>query len=123
MDDKKPAKKANSASKLEFSGRLNSINASGAGSHFQFELVGKSGSKSYLLDSANPSAFATLAAFVTSAYMAGKKIHVQGTANGEGLPFASSIRIGAKPKAPKVKKAKPVKRVKGPVIEAQPAAA
>lgn len=123
MDDKKPAKKANSANKLEFSGRLDSINVSGAGSHFQFEVAGKSGSKSYLLDSANPSAFATLAAFVTSAYMAGKKIHVQGAANGEGLPFASSIRIGAKPKAPKVKKAKPVKRVKGPVIEAQPAAA
>ena len=123
MDDKKPAKKVNSANKLEFSGRLDSINVSGAGSHFQFELVGKSGSKSYLLDSTNPSAFSTLAAFVTSAYMAGKKIHVQGTANGEGLPFASSIRIGAKPKAPKVKKAKPVKRVKGPVIEAQPAAA
>jgi len=120
MDDKKPAKKANTANKLEFSGRLDSINVSGAGSHFQFELVGKSGSRSYLLDSANPSAFATLAAFVISAYMAGKKIHVQGTANGEALPFASSIRIGAKPRAPKVK---PVKRVKGPVIEAQPAAA
>jgi hypothetical protein len=123
MDDKKPAKKANSTNKLEFSGRLDSINVSAAGGQFQFDLVGKSGSKSYLLDSANPSAFATLAAFVTSAYMAGKKIHVQGTANGEGLPFASSIRIGAKPKVPKVKKAKPVKRVKGPVIEAQPAAA
>ena len=123
MEDKKPAKKANSANKPEFSGRLDSINVSGAGSHFQFEVAGKNGSKSYLLDSANPSAFATLAAFVTSAYMAGKKIHVQGTANGEGLPFASSIRIGAKPKVPKVKKAKPVKRVKGPVIEAQPAAA
>ncbi len=120
MDDKKPAKKANSANKPEFSGRLDSINVSGAGSHFQFEVVGKNGSKSYLLDSANPSGFATLAAFVTSAYMAGKKIHVQGTANGEGLPFASSIRIGAKPKVPK---AKPVKRIKGPVIEAQPAAA
>ena len=120
MDDKKPAKKANSASKPEFSGRLNSINASDAGSHFQFEVAGKNGSKSYVLDTANPSAFATLAAFVTSAYMAGKKIHVQGTANGEGLPIASSIRIGAKPKVPK---AKPVKRVKGPVVEAQPAAA
>lgn len=120
MDDKKPAKKVNSVNKLEFSGRLDSINVSGAGSHFQFDLVSKSGSKSYLLDAANPSGFATLAAFVTSAYMAGKKIHVQGTANGEGLPFASSIRIGAKPKVPK---AKPVKRVKGPVIEAQPAAA
>ena len=120
MDDKKPAKKANSANKLEFSGRLDSINVSGNGSHFQFEVAGKNGSKSYLLDSANPSAFATLAAFVTSAYMAGKKIHVQGTANGESLPFASSIRIGAKPKVPKTK---PVKRVKGPVIEAQPAAA
>jgi hypothetical protein len=123
MDDKKPVKKVNSTNKLEFSGRLDSINVSGAGSQFQFDLVGKSGSKSYLLDPANSSGFATLAAFVTSAYMAGKKIHVQGTANGEGLPFASSIRIGAKPKAPKVKKAKPVKRVKGPLIEAQPAAA
>jgi len=120
MDDKKPAKKANSASKPEFSGRLDGINVSGGGSHFQFEVAGKNGSKSYLLDPANPSGFATLAAFVTSAYMAGKKIHVQGTTNGEGLPFASSIRIGAKPKVPK---AKPVKRVKGPVIEAQPAAA
>ena len=120
MDDKKPAKKANSANKPEFSGRLDSINVSGAGSHFQFEVVGKNGSRSYLLDSTNPSGFATLAAFVTSAYMAGKKIHVQRTANGEGLPFASNIRIGAKPKIPK---AKPVKRVKGPVIEAQPAAA
>jgi hypothetical protein len=123
MDDKKPEKKANSVNKLEFSGRLDSINVSGAGSHFQFEVAGKNGSKSYLLDSTNSSGFATLAAFITSAYMAGKKIHVQGTANGEGLPYASSIRIGAKPKAPKVKKAKPVKRVKGPVIEAQPAAA
>jgi hypothetical protein len=120
MDDKKPAKKANSAVKPEFSGRLHSINVSSAGSHFQFEVVGKNGSRSYLLDSTNPSGFATLAAFVTSAYMAGKKIHVQGTANGEGLPFASNIRIGAKQKIPK---AKPVKRIKGPVIEAQPAAA
>ena len=122
MEDKKPEKKANSANKLEFSGRLDSINISGGGSHFQFNLVNKSGSSSYLLDSVNQSSFATLAAFVTSAYMAGKKIHVQGTANGEGLPFASSIRIGAKPKIPKKKKAKPAKRVKGPLIEAQPAA-
>lgn len=122
MDDKKPAKKPSSANKLEFSGRLESINISSAGSHFQFDLVNKNGSSSYLLDSVNQSVFATLAAFVTSAYMAGKKIHVQGTANGEGLPFASNVRIGAKPKAPKVKKAKPAKRVKGPLIEAQPAA-
>jgi hypothetical protein len=122
MDDKKPAKKPSSANKLEFSGRLESINISSAGSCFQFDLVNKNGSSSYLLDSVNQSSFATLAAFVTSAYMAGKKIHVQGTANGEGLPFASNVRIGAKPKAPKVKKAKPAKRVKGPLIEAQPAA-
>lgn len=121
MDDKKPAKKPSSANKLEFSGRLESINISSAGSHFQFDLVNKNGSSSYLLDSVNQSVFATLAAFVTSAYMAGKKIHVQGTANGEGLPFASNVRIGAKPKAPKVKKAKPAKGVKGPLIEAQPA--
>ena len=122
MEDKKPAKKANSANKLEFSGRLDSINISGGGSRFQFELVNKTGSSSYLLDTGNQSGFAALAAFVTSAYMAGKKIHVKGTANGEGLPFASEIRIGAKPKVPKVKKAKPAIRVKGPLIEAQPAA-
>ena len=122
MEDKKPAKKANSANKLEFSGRLDSINISGGGSRFQFELANKSGSSSYLLDTANQSGFATLAAFVTSAYMAGKKIHVKGIPNGDGLPFASEIRIGAKPKAPKVKKAEPAKRVKGPLIEAQPSA-
>jgi len=122
MDDKKPAKKKSSTNQLEFTGRLESINISSAGNHFQFELVNKNGSSSYLLDSVNQSSFATLAAFVTSAYMAGKKIHVQGTANGEGLPFASNVRIGAKPKVPKVKKAKPAKRIKGPLIEAQPAA-
>lgn len=122
MEDKKPAKKANSANKLEFTGRLESINISGGGSHFQFDLANKNGSSSYLLDPVNQSGFATLAAFITSAYMAGKKVHVQCTANGEGLPFASNVRIGAKPKVPKVKKEKPAKRVKGPLIEAQPAA-
>ena len=122
MEDKKPAKKANSANNLEFSGRLDSINIGAGGSHFQFELVNKSGRSSYLLDSVNQSSFATMAALITSAYMAGKKIHVKGAPNGDGLPFASDIRIGAKPKAPKVKKAKPVKRVKGPLIETQPSA-
>ena len=122
MEDKKPAKKPNSANQLEFSGRLESINIGSAGNHFQFELANKTGCNSYLLDAANQSNFATLAAFVTAAYMARKKIHVQGTANGEGLPFASNVRIGAKPKVPKVKKAKPAKRIKGPLIEAQPAA-
>ena len=107
---------------MEFSGRLESISINGGGSHFQFAVANKTGSSSYLLDSTNQTSFATLAAFVTSAYMAGKKIHVQGTANGEGLPFASNVRIGAKPKVPKVKKPKPAKRVKGPLIEAQPAA-
>lgn len=119
MEDKKPAKKANSANKLEFSGRVDSINF---GSQFQFDLANKSGSSSYLLDSANQTSFVTMAALITGAYMAGKKIHVKGTANGEGLPFASDVRIGAKPKVPKVKKTKPVKRVKGPLIEQQPAA-
>ncbi len=122
MDDKKPEKKKSSTNQLEFTGRLESISISSAGNHFQFELVNKTGSSSYLLDTANQAGFATLAAFVTSAYMAGKKIHVQGTANGEGLPFASNVRIGAKPKTPNVKKVKPAKRVKGPLIEAQPAA-
>lgn len=122
MEDKKPAKRANSANQLDFSGRVDSINISGSGGRFQFDLVSKSGSSSYLLDSVNQSGFATLAAFVTSAYMAGKKIHVKGVAKGDGLPFASDVRIGAKPKVPKEKKAKPAKRVKGPLIEAQPAA-
>ena len=40
---------------------------------------------------------------------------MQGAANGEELPFARSIRIGAKPKVSTVKKAKPVERIKGPV--------
>ena len=119
MEDKKPIKKAFSASNLDFTGRVNSISF---GSQFHFDLANKSGGSSYLLDSANQSSFTTLAAFITSAYMAGKKIHVKGAANGEGLPFASDVRIGAKPKAPKVKKTKPVKRVKGPLIEEQPAA-
>jgi hypothetical protein len=122
MDDKKPVKKPKPANQLEFTGRLESISFNGGGSHFQFTVANKTGSSSYLLDSTNQTSFATLAAFVTSAYMAGKKIHVQGTANGEGLPFASNVRIGTKPKVPKVKKAKPAKRVKGPLIEAQPAA-
>jgi len=122
MEDKKPEKKANSANKPEFSGRLDSINIGGGGSHFQFELANKSGRACYLLDPANQSSFAAMAAFISSAYMAGKKIHVQGTANGDGLPFASNVRIGAKPKVPKVKKTKPANRVKGPLIEAQPAA-
>jgi hypothetical protein len=122
MDDKKPAKKPKPANQLEFTGRLESISINGGGSHFQFAIANKTGSSSYLLDSTNQTSFTTLAAFVTSAYMAGKKIHVKATPNGDGLPFASEIRIGTKPKAPKVKKAKPAKRVKGPLIEAQPAA-
>ena len=60
MDDKKPAKKANSAEQAGILGTPDSINVSGGGSHFQFEVAGKNGSKSYLLDSANPSGFATL---------------------------------------------------------------
>ena len=119
MEDKKPIKKAFSASNLDFTGRVNSISF---GSQFQFDLANKSGGSSYLLDSTNQTSFTALAAFITSAYMAGKKIHVKGAVNGEGLPFASDVRIGAKPKAPKVKKTKPVKRVKGPLIEEQPAA-
>jgi len=130
MENKKSAKKPRSTNQLEISGRLKGININGSASHFQFALVNKSGSSSYLLDPANQSGFATLAAFVTSAYMAGKKIHVKATRNGDGLPIASEIRIGAKPKAPKVKKPKApeVKKakvaipVKEPLIEPPPAA-
>jgi hypothetical protein len=121
MEAKKPAKKKDSANPLEFSGRLESISVN-SGSKFQFDLANKTGGNSYLLDSANQAHFATLAALVTSAYMAGKKIHVRATSNAEGLPFASEIRIGAKPKAPKVKKAKPAVRVKGPLVDVPPAA-
>lgn len=120
MDIKKPAKKKDSTNPLEFSGRLESINVNG--SHFQFDIANKTGSNSYLLDSANQSHFTALSGLVTSAYMAGKKIHVKAAPNGDGLPFASEIRIGAKPKAPKPKKAKPAVRVKGPLVEAPPAA-
>jgi hypothetical protein len=122
MDDKKPAKKPKPANQMEFSGRLESVSINGGGSHFQFELANKDGSSAYLLDPANQSSFTILASLVTAAYMAGKKIHVKAAPNSEGLPFVSEIRIGAKPKAPKVKKAKPAKRVKGPLIEVQPAA-
>ena len=122
MDDKTPAKKPKSTNQTEFSGRLESISINGGGSHFQFTVANKTGGSSYLLDSSNQPSFGTLASLVTAAYMAGKKIHVKAAPNGEGLPFASEIRIGSKPKAPKVKKTKPAKRVKGPPIEAQPAA-
>jgi hypothetical protein len=122
MEAKKPAKKKDSTNPLEFSGRLESIYVNSGGSRFQFDIANKAGGKSYLLDPAGQAHFATLAALVTSAYMAGKKIHVKATPNGDGLPFASEIRLGAKPKAPKVKKAKPAVRVKGPLVEPLPAA-
>lgn len=120
MELKKSAKKKDAGNGLEFTGRLEGISVNG--SRFQFDIASKAGANSYLLDSANQSQFATLAALVTSAYMAGKKLHVKATANGDGLPFASEIRVGAKPKEPKAKKPKPAVRVKGPLVEVPPAA-
>ena len=57
-----------------------------------------------------------MAALITSAYMAGKKVHVSGEANGDGLPFAVDIRVGAKAKTPKDRKMRLPVRIKGPVV-------
>ncbi len=122
MDDKKSAKKSMPENKMEISGRLESLSFKGSGNHFQFTVANKNGGSSYLLDSTHQPNFATLASLVTAAYMAGKKIHVKATQNGDGPPYASEISMGAKAKEPKVKKQKPAKRVKGPVIAPQPAA-
>lgn len=122
MEDIKPAKKKGSANQLEFSGRLESISISNGGAHFQFEVANKTSHQACLLDTASQPGFAALATLVTAAYMAGKKVHVKSKPNGDGLLIASEIRVGSKPRLPKVKKVKPVVRVKGPLPEVLPAA-
>ncbi|MGB9141807.1 MAG: hypothetical protein WCB71_06370 [Aestuariivirga sp.] len=122
MEDVNPAKKKGSASQPEFSGRLESISISNGGTHFQFDVANKTSDQTYLLDTANQPGFAALAALLSAAYMAGKKVHVKSKPNGDGLPLASEIRVGSKPRLPKVKKVKPVVRVKGPLPEVLPAA-
>jgi hypothetical protein len=115
MDDKQPAKKQAAEAKTEFSGHISSISTVGSGALLRFDVVGKKGqSRSFQLDAGN----AAVVTLVTAAYVAGKKVTVMDAA-------ASEIRLGAKPKMPKVPKLKvekPPKRVKGPVIEKPPMA-
>jgi hypothetical protein len=115
MDDMKPAKKKETLVRPEFTGHINSISCTKAGAEFRFDVVSKKGaSRSYRLEAGN----GAIAALVTAAYMAGKKVTVMDAA-------ATEIRVGAKPKvtkAPKIKVEKPAKRIKGPVLEKQPAA-
>jgi hypothetical protein len=115
MNDRKPAKKKETLAKPEFTGHINSITCAKAGAEFRFDVVGKKdASRSYVLEAGN----GAMAALVTAAYMAAKKVTVMDLG-------ATEIRVGAKPKVPKVPKVKaekPAKRIKGPVIEKQTAA-
>jgi hypothetical protein len=113
MSDKKTDKKKEAVASPEFTGHVNSIACAKAGAEFRFDVVGKKDvSCSYVLEAGN----GAIAALVTAAYMAGKKVTVMDLG-------ASEVRVGAKPKvakvpkAPKVKAEKPAKRIKGPVLE------
>ena len=114
MSNKKPDKKNTALAGPEFSGYINSVTCAKSGAEFRFDVVGKKRvNRAYVLDVGN----GAMAALVTAAYMAGKKVTVMDAA-------ASEICVGAKPKVakpPKVKAEKPAKRIKGPVLEQQPA--
>ena len=115
MSNKKPDKKTEAVAGPEFTGHINSITCAKSGAEFRFDVVSKKdASRSYVLEAGN----GAMAALVTAAYMAAKKVTVMDAA-------ATEIRVGAKPKVPKVPKVKaekPAKRIKGPVIEKQTAA-
>jgi hypothetical protein len=115
LDDKKPAKKKKAAFKPEFTGYITSIACAKAGSELRFAVAGKkNASRNYQLAGAAP-AIVTL---ITAAYVSGKKVTVMDA-------LASEIHVGAKPKAvkiPKIKAEKKPKRIKGPALEAVPAA-
>lgn len=118
MSDKKTEKKKEAVTSPEFTGHINSITSAKSGAEFRFDVVGKKDvARSFVLEGSN----GAIAALVTAAYMAGKKVTVMDAG-------ASEVRVGAKPKvakapkAPKVKAEKPAKRIKGPVIEKQPEA-
>jgi ribosomal protein L6P/L9E len=97
MDEKKAKKTPDVTADQEFAGRIESVTA---GAQFRFEVAGKkSGRRSY---SVAPGATA-MAALVTAAHLAGKKVFVTGADNGEAGYVAGEIRIGAKPKPAKVK--------------------
>jgi hypothetical protein len=115
MNDKKPAKKRQAVEKPEFTGHISGLSSAKAGAEFHFDVVSKKhGSRSYQVDGGK----AAVVALVTAAYVGGKKITVLDAA-------ASEIRLGAKPKVPKLQKVKaekPPKRINGPVVETPPAA-
>ena len=115
MNDKKTDKKKEAVAGPEFTGHINSITSAKSGAEFRFDVVGKKdASRSFVLENGN----GAIAALVTAAYMAGKKVTVMDAG-------ASEVRVGAKPKVakvPKVKAEKPPKRIKGPVLEKQAAA-
>ncbi len=120
MEDKESARKLSTTKKQEFSGRLESINISNSGSHFQFDVVSKKdGRQTYMLNSNNPTDYLVMASFITSTCASGKKVTVSSVQNGSGLPYANEIHIGKKTKAVRKNAEKPVNRVKGPIIEAQ----
>jgi hypothetical protein len=120
MEYKESPKKLDASKKQEFFGRLENINISSSGSHFQFDVVSKKdGRRTYMLNSNSPTDYLVMASFISSTCASGKKVTVSGAQNGTGLPYANEIHIGKKTKAVRKNAEKPVNRVKGPVIEAQ----
>ena len=120
MEYKESPKKLDASKKQEFFGRLENINISSSGSHFQFDVVSKKdGRRTYMLNSNSPTDYLVMVSFISSTCASGKKVTVSGAQNGAGLPYANELHIGKKAKAVRKTAEKPVNRVKGPVIEAQ----
>jgi hypothetical protein len=101
----------------EFTGRVESIEASGTGGcRFVVESK-KQGNRTYRVDGAA----SAMIAMAVAAHAAGCKVHVTGAAaNGEAA-MAEAIRIGAKPKEPAKPRAKKPKATP-PAEAASPAA-
>jgi hypothetical protein len=105
MTEKTSKAKGRASGPAEFAGRIESITA---GAEFRFAVAAKkAGVKMFAIAGAEPAQFAAMTALVTSSYLAGKKIHVTGMANGNSVTIASEVRIGAKPKAARGGKAFP----------------
>jgi hypothetical protein len=116
MSEQMAKKSRDAAMPREFTGRIEGITAN---SQFSFDVSGKkSGRKTFSIASGD----AVMAALVTASYLAGKKVSITSTANGEAVQLASQIRLGAKPKADKVK-AYPRKLKKAPSDASAPTTA
>jgi hypothetical protein len=115
MDAKKKSpKKARPADQSEFSGRLLSISTGSAGAHWRFDMANKKGEfRSYVLEGGDPTRFTAMTILVTSAYMAGKKLHVRGGPNIGSDRVASEVWVGTKEKALAMAPSKPEKRTTG----------